>query len=476
MTDIAAPPSNRHWILVWKDEWWDLHRRADGESRTFYSHDESTGEPRQFLKSFRDIQVGDQVLGYVAGSGLVAELVVVSKSSRAKGRVTAEAGVDVEFRKVRSLPRAVTLDELHRYSRTANISGVRQNLTGSLFTLTPIEWNAIHALIEGTATPDQDRPRRRSSRELPKPVLQANTEGRGAAALPADVFLATADWDRARHALLEKRSVVLQGPPGVGKTFVARRLAESLVGDKDGQITTVQFHQSYSYEDFVEGFRPEVSADGQLRFVLQHGIFRRVCEQAKQQGIPRVVILDEINRGNLSKILGEVLSLLECDKRSEAHRVALAYSKEPFYVPKNVYVIGTMNTADRSLALVDYALRRRFRFQSLEPAFDQPAFREYLQTCGASEAIIATIIDRVTALNTAIREDPALGPAYLIGHSFFCPASSIQDAGDSRTPLDEAWYRRVIAGEVQPLLEEYWIDKPGKSAARVKALTEGVGG
>jgi 5-methylcytosine-specific restriction protein B len=210
----------------------------------------------------------------------------------------------------------------------------------------------------------------------------------------------------------------------------------------------IQFHASYSYEDFVQGYRP----DGQ-GFTLKKGVFYDFCKRAlDDQTATYVFIIDEINRGNLGKVLGEMMMLLEADKRGSEWSVPLAYAPsqdEQFHVPRNVYLLGMMNTADRSLSLVDYALRRRFRFISLRPCFHSDQFRTHLEQMGTDKLVIGAIMDRVTELNTEIRQDRNLGPGFEIGHSYFC---------QSTAAVTEECYQDVVLTEIIPLLEEYWFD------------------
>lgn len=269
-------------------------------------------------------------------------------------------------------------------------------------------------------------------------------------------------------ALRRKKNVVLQGPPGVGKTFIARRLAYALMEQEDkSRVEMVQFHQSYAYEDFIQGYRPRESGGFQRR----DGIFYDFCNRARlDRDRPFVFIIDEINRGNLSKIFGELMMLIEADKRGPDHAIPLTYSEssgERFSVPENVHIIGLMNTADRSLALVDYALRRRFVFFDLVPQFQSEAFRGVLTDRRVPADLVDCIIDRMTKLNEAISGDNHLGRGFAIGHSFFCPAESSLEDFDWQT-----WYQDVVQGEIAPLLNEYWFDASSKAVKHVEKLLE----
>lgn len=272
-----------------------------------------------------------------------------------------------------------------------------------------------------------------------------------------DLFLERAELERMLEIWKAKKNLILQGAPGVGKSFIARRLAYCLMGAKDpNRLQVVQFHQSYSYEDFIRGYRP----DGEAGFSLQDGIFFEFCQRAaRDQGRPYVLIVDEINRGNLSKILGELMLLIEHDKRGGEWSMRLPYMRpdEPdFFVPKNLYLLGMMNTADRSLSLVDYALRRRFSFVGMEPQFESSKFREHLASIGIPASLADRIVGRMGELNQEIGADRVnLGPGFRIGHSFFCPGEPVADP--------DRWYDWVVRTEICPLLEEYWFDDPTKA-------------
>ena len=259
-------------------------------------------------------------------------------------------------------------------------------------------------------------------------------------------------------------NIVLQGPPGVGKTFIANRLAYRLIGYKvPDRVRMVQFHQSYAYEDFVQGYRPR--DDG--GFELRDGPFYTFCREAAKDPDRRYVfIIDEVNRGNLGKIFGELMMLIEADKRGPAYAIPLTYSPdgEPFYVPKNLFLIGMMNTADRSLAMVDYALRRRFAFLPLSPAFEADQFSDFLLAAGVDEDLVSKIVTRLSSLNEEIRGDQKnLGHGFEIGHSFFCPREEDEQ-------LDESWYEGIVQTEIEPLLREYWFDNPDYVAQLVENL------
>ena len=267
-------------------------------------------------------------------------------------------------------------------------------------------------------------------------------------------FLDLSRLEEVLKRLQYKKNLILQGPPGTGKTWLAKRLAYALIGyESREQMTSVQFHPNISYEDFVRGYRP--NSDGTLDLI--DGPFIRTVERATlDEESNYVVVIEEINRGNPAQVFGEMLTLLEADKRTESEALELSYSHtqnsspELVYLPQNLYVIGTMNTADRSLAIVDFALRRRFAFVDLQPSFNEVWMAWLIDQGGLDQAFASTIQGRVEELNTNISAAPNLGPDFCVGHSFFTPSGTVVDPRE--------WYRHVVETEIFPLLREYWLD------------------
>jgi 5-methylcytosine-specific restriction protein B len=273
----------------------------------------------------------------------------------------------------------------------------------------------------------------------------------------ADLFFPSEAFANWLAALQTKKNLLLQGPPGVGKTFVARRLAQVLTGRAEGPtFAFVQFHPSYAYEEFVQGYRP----DGLGGFAVRPGLFYTFCARARQHPEqPHVLLIDELNRGNVSSIFGELLVLLEADKRGPTHAVQLLYAHESFFIPPNLYVIGTLNTADRSLTPLDFALRRRFALATLTPQFNE-AFVAYLHQRGVPPERAQALRGAFADLNERIRSDRYLGAGFEIGHSYFVQPT---------TPVDD-WLERILRLEIQPLLEAYWADDSSVAGQQIELL------
>ena len=278
-----------------------------------------------------------------------------------------------------------------------------------------------------------------------------------------DTFFSEEFFNNIIDTLKVKKNIILQGPPGTGKTFISKKIAERITGKKEN-IFSIQFHQSYSYEEFVVGYKPNSEGN----FALQKGSLIQVCERAKQNENENfVMFIDEINRANISKVFGELLSLIENDKRGPENAVKILYSENDinFYIPSNLYFICAMNTADRSLKMVDYALRRRFSFFEFKPEFDKPEFKNFLKDKNVNAKTIDRIVNNISKVNQQISDDNfELGDGYCIGHSYFCPKGNLSDS------FGDQWYEQIIEYEIKPLINEYYFDKPDQAAELIDTL------
>ncbi len=303
--------------------------------------------------------------------------------------------------------------------------------------------------------------------ENEKPVAHAEVEAIEKSAKPyskadalLDLFLSEEKFDKIIRILKHKKNIILQGAPGVGKTFAAKRIAKTILKkDDEHKICMVQFHQSYSYEDFVMGIRPNKNGG----FDVRKGVFFKFCELAQNDPAnPYFFIIDEINRGNLSKIFGELMLLIEADKRGEAIQLTYSEPGETFFIPQNLHFIGTMNTADRSLAMVDYALRRRFAFFDLEPEFGE-RFAEFLVGKNIPEKLVTAIQNNLAKINERIAVDENLGKGFRIGHSYFCNGKADETGA-------EQWFQDIVEMEIAPQLHEYWFDDDEKATEEIQKL------
>lgn len=419
-----------YWWLNANPKIWSFSDIAVGETQAYTLYNEN-GNKRRIFQNFLDAKVGDVVIGYE--SNPVRQIVAI-------GRVSAEQdGEKLFFEKVETLSSPIDYAVLKECPELENMEYFR-NPQGSLFKLTRSEYEFILDMI----------------REENPIVTASSSDAYTKDDFLNEVYMTEERYETLVNVLRNKKNIILQGAPGVGKTFAARRLAWSMMGEKDdSRIEFVQFHQNYSYEDFMMGYKPVEGG-----FELKYGIFYRFCQKAANQPDKEFFfIIDEINRGNMSKIFGELLMLIEKDYRGT--KMTLAYNGLPFSVPKNLYIIGMMNTADRSLAMIDYALRRRFSFFEIEPGFDSQGFISYQN--GLNSETLDELISKVKELNRKIAADKSLGRGFCIGHSYFC----------GRDVCTDEWLHSVVDYDILPMLSEYWFDDENEFQ-RWKNILQGV--
>lgn len=423
--EVISEPSTEHgnyWWLNASPKIWKMSEWKVGEEQDYTLYSENGGRRRVF-QNFLDAKEGQVVICYETNP--VKKITTLATVSQASD------GEKIYFRKTKTLSEPVDLRTIKLIPELENLEFL-SNSRGTFFKVTDEEYEVIMNLI-----------RQNNDDELESISCPIYTRKD----FLNEVYMDEDVYDELVELLKTKKNVILQGAPGVGKTFCAERLAYSIMGKKDDRrIKTVQFHQSYSYEDFIMGYKP----DGD-KFKLKNGLFYNFCiEASNNPSEDYFFIIDEINRGNLSKIFGELLMMIEKDYRGK--EVSLAYSDQGFHVPENVYIIGMMNTADRSLALIDYALRRRFSFFDMKPGFASHGFKAHIKATNNLKLI--HIVNLITELNLDISKDDSLGAGFEIGHSYFCGKPE---------KITDSFIKRVIKYDIIPTIQEYWFDNEKKA-------------
>jgi len=376
--------NKNYWWLVANPSIWSFSELEIGGIIDYPSISED-GNKRKIYSNFENARKGDIVIAYEARPiKAIVGLCVVERELRNNV---------ILIKKIENFINPISYDKIISNEKLNNMEAFQNNLQGSLFKVTQEEYLELEKIINKV----QDN--------------RITTYGKRQ--FLEEMFIDETQYDEIYNLIKRKKNIILQGAPGVGKTFMAKKLAYSIIGQVDKtKLLNIQFHQSYSYEDFIEGWRPNEKGFG-----LEKGVFFNFCKQAESdEGNKYFCIIDEINRGNLSKIFGELLMLVENDKRGE--KMTLAYSKNTFSVPENLYIIGMMNTADRSLAMIDYALRRRFSFYNVKPAFNNEKFISYVNKL--NNDYLNKTIEKIKKLNEEIINDTSLGDGFQIGHSYFC--------------------------------------------------------
>lgn len=422
VTKNEVTKDKRYWLLMSNPKIWSVSELAVGGTQAYTIRNENN-KLRRIPENFRDAQKGDLVFCYeTTPVKQIVSLAVVSKASD---------GVTIEFKKTEQLVNPIDRDDFANIAELKEMQYLKSSM-GTFFKVTEPEAEILMELIR-EANPVV-------AVEAEKNKTYTRTD------FLTDVFMDNEAFDDLVGMLLHKKNIILQGAPGVGKTYAAKRLAYAIMGEVDeSRVGFIQFHQNYAYEDFVMGYKPTEFGG----FKLQNGIFYRFCiEAANNPERKYFFIIDEINRGNLSKIFGELLMAIESECRGS--KITLAYSNKLFSVPENIYIIGMMNTADRSLALMDYALRRRFSFKELKPAFMSNNFKRYQESLGSG--LLDRLIQQIIELNNEIIDDDSLGSGFCIGHSYFC---NLKNATEDQLKM-------IVEHDILPTLAEYWFDDKAK--------------
>lgn len=431
--DAQLPPAVQHWWINFNTSYQNLYELEVGQLFRYKTHNNS-GNKRTNYDYFQKARKGDLVIGFQTSP--INKAVALFEVYRTPHLNEDDGKEELTLLLQRIFPDTYSYERLKPCLVHTNITHLELN---SISAVNSDDYKVIISLEIKT---DKE----------PYLLEDANKE----------IFVNDSVLRSIITNLQKKKNVILQGPSGTGKTYLAKKIAFLMLEEKDAdKIEIVQFHQSYSYEDFIQGYRPIENG----KFKLTNGVFYRFCKKAvADPGNKYFFIIDEINRGNLSKIFGELMLLVEADKRGQENAMPLTYGSmqdNKFFIPENVFIIGTMNTADRSLAVVDYALRRRFAFVDINPSFNQN-FINTLKNNNVDEGIIQKIIDRISSLNRTLVNDESLGEGFQIGHSYFC------NFGDHDG--DEGWYQSIIDYEIGPLLKEYWFDNSEKALKMIDQL------
>lgn len=431
---IEGKEEKAYYWLNAKPALWNVDDFEIGDEQTYTAYNED-GHKRMVFSCFESVKAGDLAICYASSPVSQTKAIIEFSQGLHKDEKDQEV---ISFSIKERLPLGLSMKDLQHYDELSDMA-VMKNNQGSLFSITEDEFNFVYSLTRGEE----------------KAKEESGAEKYTDEDFLSKVYISQTALSSMKHLLKRKKNIILQGAPGVGKTFCAKRLCYAMMGEKDeNRVAFVQFHQNYSYEDFIMGYKPTEGS-----FALRPGIFYNFCKAAqKDPDRDYFFIIDEINRGNLSKVFGELLMLIERDYREES--AALVYTGEAFSVPSNVFLIGLMNTADRSLAMIDYALRRRFSFVEMSPCFESKSFKDYQESLASDR--LNSLIEVIKDLNKAICKDDSLGKGFEIGHSYFCNLT--------KETCTDTLLREIVKYDIIPTLQEYWFDDDKKVDEWTKAL------